>query len=175
MTKKAKARDDKQPAVRVPASGVDLTGPLERWHGTAARFALDETAAAAGALLVQTELDEAARVELLGELADRIAPRRRDLIAALAPRMDFARAVGALAALESRGLVVTFRQYAGPWALAELALDSRVRQHCLQGAAGPSLTAAAPSTEQGPRFIPGSRNASTKSPSGQRPIRRATS
>lgn len=153
MTKKAKAVNDTQRAARAPASGTDLTGPLERWHSMAARFALDEAAAAAGALLVRLELDESARTELLGELADKIAPRRRDLIAALAPRMDFGLAAGALAALEARGLVVTFKQYAGPWALAELALDPRVRQHCLQAPAGPSLTAPAPSTEPGPRFV----------------------
>jgi hypothetical protein len=133
------------------AYSADLTRPLERWRAVAARFALDETAAMAGALLVQTELDDAARNELLGELADKIAPRRRDLIAALAPRVDGARAAAALAALEARGLVVTFRQYAGPWALAELALDPRVRQHCVQSDSGP-LDAPTPPTEA--RFIP---------------------
>ena len=154
VTKAASAGDEAEPAARTPASGTDLTGPLERWRAVAARFALDQTAAAAGALLVQTELDDGARAELLGELADKIAPRRSDLIAALGPRLEPGRAAAALAALEARGLVVTFRQYAGPWALAELALDHRVRQHCLLAASGPSLTAPAPPTKEGPRFIP---------------------
>src|SRR4051812_1319409 len=134
MTKKASAGDEARPASRAAAAayGADLTAPLGRWSEVAARFGLDETAAEAGALLVRTELDDAARADMLGELADKIAPQRRDLIAALAPRVDGPRAAAALAALEARGLVVTFKQYAGPWALAELALDPRVRQHCVQ-------------------------------------------
>jgi SpoVK/Ycf46/Vps4 family AAA+-type ATPase len=157
MTKKASAGDEARPASRAAAAayGADLTAPLGRWSEVAARFGLDETAAEAGALLVRTELDDAARADMLGELADKIAPRRRDLIAALAPRVDGPRAAAALAALEARGLVVTFKQYAGPWALAELALDPRVRQHCVQAAAAPpALDPPAPPTERRLRFIP---------------------
>src|SRR6185312_2258334 len=151
MTKNAKgeATDEGKPAAPPPAPGAGLTGPLERWRALAARFALDDAAAAAGALLVATELDETARSELLGELADKAAPRRRDLIAALAENVDPGRAAAAVA-LEARGLVVTFKQYAGPWALAEVALDPHVRQQCLQAASSPSLPSP-PEPGRGPR------------------------
>jgi hypothetical protein len=155
MTKNAKgeATDEGKPAAPPPAPGAGLTGPLERWRALAARFGLDDAAAAAGALLVATELDETARSELLGELADKAAPRRRDLIAALAENVDPGRAAAAVATLEARGLVVTFKQYAGPWALAEVALDPHVRQQCLQAASSPSLPSP-PEPGRGPRFIP---------------------
>ncbi len=88
-------------------------------------------------------------------MADRVAPRRSDIVSALTPRADRVQATAALMTLEARGLLTTFKQYAGPWVLAEVALEPRVRQLCCAGApddAGRKARAA--ESAAGPTLMP---------------------
>jgi len=125
-------------------AAAPLASARARWREVARRFALDEVAIAAGDTLLAAELDAGVRHRLLSDMADKVAPRRRDVIAALEPSFDAERAAAAVTALEARGLVTTFRQYAGPWVLAELVLEPRVRQHCLDRPAPADAAAGEP-------------------------------
>jgi hypothetical protein len=111
--------------------------PLERaharWGAAAARLGLAGAAGAAGAALLAAELDDSARDALLGKLGGKVAPRRGDLIQELLAEYDYEAAAAGVIALEARGAATPLRGYAGPWILAELELDPRVRQFCAGG------------------------------------------
>jgi ATPase family associated with various cellular activities (AAA) len=109
-------------------------GALERWGQAAVRLGLSSAAHAAGALLLAAELDEEVRARIIGAEGATIAPRRSDILRALAVDLGDEEATRGLAHLEQRGAAGPLSSYAGPWLSAELELDRRVRAHCLGGA-----------------------------------------
>jgi ATPase family protein associated with various cellular activities (AAA) len=126
-----------------PSQGP-LAPALARWHEAAKRLALSDDARAAGAVLLGAELDERARAALLGEQGSKVAPRRCDVLLALAKDLGDDRALSGLVALEARGAAAPLKHYAGPWHLAELELDSKIREHCVSA---PKSARASPEPE----------------------------
>jgi AAA+ superfamily predicted ATPase len=115
-----------------------LAAALERWSKAALRLGLPSPAAAAGALLLGGELDDATYRRLVETSTGAVAPRRADLLRLLQTEHGEDGAALALAALEERGVAAQLPTYAGPWIKAEMELDRRVRAHCL-GAAPPPV------------------------------------
>jgi SpoVK/Ycf46/Vps4 family AAA+-type ATPase len=129
------ARAMTEPTLRL--TNTALAVALERWASAAARLGLTSAAQAAGALLLAAELDEHTRDQLIGAQGATIAPRRADILRALAETFSPEEATTGLAHLEQRGAAAPLASYAGPWLAAELELDRRVRAQCL-GAAPPT-------------------------------------
>jgi hypothetical protein len=111
--------------------GSALAAALLRWGVAAARLGLEGPGAAAGAILLSAELDEDARGQIIQADARAVAPRRIDVLRALAAGFGEERAAAGLTALEARGVAAPLRSYDGPWFAAELELDRRVRAYCL--------------------------------------------
>jgi hypothetical protein len=133
-----------------PSSPPSPPAILERWSAAASRLGLDEAACAAGALLLAAEIDPETHHRIAGDDAAMVAPRRADLLRALAAAIGDDRAASGLAALEERGVATPLASYAGPWLKAELELDRRVRAHCL-GTASPQQTPASAEPHPLPR------------------------
>ena len=102
---------------------------LDRWCAARLRLGLGPSAQQAGALLLAVQVDESASRALVRP--PRRNPTRGDLLAALDGVLDEEEAAQALLQLEERGAARAQDDGAGPWFEAEIALEPRVRAHCL--------------------------------------------
>lgn len=102
---------------------------LDRWCAARARLGLGPSAQQAGALLLAVQVDESAWRALVRP--QRRNPTHGDLVAALGGVLDEEEAAQALLHLEERGAARVQDDGAGPWFEAEIALEPRVRAHCL--------------------------------------------
>ena len=124
---------------------------LDRWCAARVRLGLGPSAQQAGALLLAVQIDESACRALVRP--PRRNPTRGDLLAALDRVLDEEEGAQALLQLEERGAARAQDDGAGPWFEAEIALEPRVRAHCLALAqpafeAGPAATLVPPQHEQ---------------------------
>lgn len=112
-----------------PASSL-LSEVAARWQSAAVRLGLSSPARELVELLLACDLDATTRSKLLGNDADRAAPRRAHVLAALSSGSE-REVVGGLLEVERRGVVRTQEGTLGPWLAAEVMLDARVRDFCL--------------------------------------------
>jgi len=129
-------------AVALDAALVEWVGA--RWVAAAPRLGLDDDARAAGVLLLAAELVPEIHRRVSGDDAVTAAPRRSDLLRALAADLGEERAAAGLAALEERGIAAPLAAYAGPWLEAEMELDRRVRAYCMGAVPPPVAPLAGP-------------------------------
>jgi hypothetical protein len=111
---------------------------LERWRAARERLGLGADAERVGALLLGAQLDERAYRALIREQGLGRGLTRSALVAALRDELGEEAATQALLQLEERAVARALDDPARPWFGAEVALDGRVRAHCLAGEAAPS-------------------------------------